>query len=65
MALFQLREGKINLPTLGKEYSNVDADGNFVYARFPFCAPSMKKLEKCIQEKHVISFFVRTRPPIN
>jgi hypothetical protein len=56
MALFQLREGKINLPTLGKEYSNVDADGNFVYARFPFCAPSMKKLEKCIREKHVILF---------
>ena len=65
MALFQLREGKIYLPTIGKEYySRVHSNGNFAYARFPFCAPSMKRLEECIQKKHIISFLSKKGLPL-
>ena len=54
MALFQLKEGKIILPTLGKDKAIVDAEGNSASARLPYCAPSMK-LEEGLRKKHVFT----------
>ena len=58
MALFQLYGGRIILPTIGKQNASVDESDSLdsQYAWFPFCVPSMKKLEECIEKKHVISF---------
>ena len=58
MALFQLYGGRIILPTIGKQFALVDEGESMdsTYARFPFCVPSMKKLEECIENKPLISF---------
>ena len=58
MAFFQLYGGRINVPTIGKQYASVpEGDAtNSTYARYPFCVPSMEKLEECIEKNYLIFF---------
>ena len=58
MAFFQLYGGRIMLPTIGIRHAAFPEGEitDLTYAHFPFCVPSMEKLEQCIEKNHLISF---------